>query len=68
MAQVYNILTCLMVLYTGCLVDGNVGDGTSQGNCPNGRICFADGTCKGTLIAALYVRNNVIVVIFWNFI
>ena len=31
----------------GCTVNGNAGDGTSQGSCDNGLLCFADGKCMG---------------------
>ena len=30
----------------GCTVDGHVGNGTTQGNCDDGKLCDADGTCK----------------------
>ena len=30
----------------GCTVDGDVGNGTIQGNCDDGKLCDADGTCK----------------------
>ncbi len=28
-------------------IDGNVGDGTSQGTCPVGKKCYEDRLCKG---------------------
>ena len=31
----------------GCTDNGNAGDGTSQGSCDNGLLCFADGKCMG---------------------
>ena len=33
--------------YLGCNVDGEIGDGTKQGTCSKGEICFPDWTCKG---------------------
>ena len=36
-------------MYSDCSVDGNAGNGTAQGTCPNGLLCYADGTCHGKL-------------------
>ena len=33
--------------YLGCNVDDEIGDGTKQGTCSKGQICFPDWTCKG---------------------
>ena len=33
--------------YLGCNVDSEIGDGTKQGTCSKGEICFPDWTCKG---------------------
>ena len=43
-------LNMIDVLYLGCSVDGNLGDGTAQGDCAyNTQVCHYDGICKGTL-------------------
>ena len=37
------------------------GDGTTQGNCDSGFLCYADGNCKGKIwafIVTLYIRKN----------
>ena len=37
------------------------GDGTTQGNCDSGFLCYADGNCKGKIwafIVTLYIRNK----------
>ena len=37
------------------------GDGTTQGNCDSGFLCYADGNCKGKIwafIVTLYIRNG----------
>ena len=47
--EVLNVLTCFIVLYSVCSVDGIAGDGTAQGNCNYDQMCHADGLCKGTL-------------------
>ena len=39
-----------MCLLSACNVDGNVGDGETQGTCRKGEVCKADGTCKGWLL------------------
>jgi len=40
--------TCNRGVCYDCSVDGNAGNGTAQGTCPNGLLCYADGTCHGT--------------------
>ena len=40
------------------------GDGTTQGNCDSGFLCYADGNCKGKIwafIVTLYIRNDEII-------
>ena len=37
-----------MIFYSDCTVDGNAGDSTMQGTCPDGMLCRADGICTGT--------------------
>ena len=41
-----NVLTWFTVLYSDCLVDGNSGDGTARGTCPESYLCEANGECK----------------------
>ena len=33
--------------YLVCNVDGKPGNGTEQGSCPEGGLCYADGRCGG---------------------
>ena len=33
------------LLQLACNINGNVGDGTEQGTCPNGKVCYSDGSC-----------------------
>ena len=50
--KVLNVLTCFNVLFSDCLVDGNPGDGTARGTCPEFHLCQANGRCRappGTL-------------------
>ena len=53
--QVLNILTCFIVLYSACSVDGKVGDGTDQGNCATGYFCQADGKCQQSMLYQLFM-------------
>ena len=46
MVKLQNVLTCFIVLYSDCLVDGNPGDGTARGTCPEFHMCQANGRCK----------------------
>ena len=42
---------CFSRVNSDCNVDGtNVGNGTSQGSCPSGLLCYADGSCRGKLL------------------
>ena len=51
-----------MVLFLACSMDGNAGDETAQGTCPNDHLCRADGICGSYLfIATFSVRDNVII-------
>ena len=31
------------------------GDGTTQGSCDSGFLCYADGNCKGMIGAFIYI-------------
>ena len=38
-----------MIFDLGCNVEGNAGNGTSQGTCQKeNQVCEQDGTCSGT--------------------
>ena len=53
LGEVLNVLTCFIVLYSVCSVDGIAGDGTARGTCPESYLCKADGSCylpPGTLL------------------
>ena len=39
----------LLALLSVCSVNGNAGDGTKEGDCNDGHLCSADGTCNGRL-------------------
>ena len=44
-----------------CKVDGEAGDGYSQGSCPDSKYCYSDGVCRGlytTLKQFLYFNIN----------
>ena len=43
-----------------CKVDGEAGDGYSQGSCPDSKYCYSDGVCRGfstTLKHFLYLNS-----------
>ena len=44
-----------------CKVDGEAGDGYSQGSCPDRKYCYSDGVCRGfstTLKHFLHLNSN----------
>ena len=40
-----SLTSCLQI--SGCRVDGDVGSGTTQGNCGANEVCQATGQCTG---------------------
>ena len=59
--NIFNIKTSIIVAFLlslGCTVDGSPGDGTTQGTCNEGEICFTDGICLRSPPGSYFLCKN----------